>query len=237
MKLTHIAASATLEREKAQGYKGPPPPTLPLTGKVNFCSLRSINTMRFVFRSFSSKTRLLAALLGLLVNATAFAANPRVELKTSEGTIVIELYPDKAPVSVANFVQYVRDGYYDGIIFHRVIDGFMIQGGGFTTDMKQKQTRAPIVNESRNGLKNEAGSIAMARTNDPNSASSQFFINLVNNDNLDYPSFDGWGYAVFGKVVSGFDVVQKIGKTKTGDADVPRTPIIIQSAKVMPASK
>ena len=185
--------------------------------------------------------KLLACTALLLCAYSAFAAgsanSSRVELKTSEGIIVIELYPDKAPLSVANFLQYVRDGFYDGLIFHRVIDGFMIQGGGIKPDMTEKSTRAPIANEAKNGLKNEAGTIAMARKPDPNSATSQFFINLVNNDGLDYPAPDGYGYAVFGKVVSGFDVVQKIGKTKTGYADVPKTPIIIQSAKVMPVSK
>jgi peptidyl-prolyl cis-trans isomerase A (cyclophilin A) len=177
----------------------------------------------------------------LLCACSAFAADvgkaQRVEMKTSEGVIVIELYQDKAPVSVANFQQYVREGFYDGLIFHRVIDGFMIQGGAHKPDMSMKSPRASITNEAKNGLKNEAGTIAMARTNDPNSASSQFFINLVNNSGLDYPAPDGYGYAVFGKVVSGFDVVQKIGKTKTGYADVPQTPIIIQSAKLIPVSK
>lgn len=189
----------------------------------------------------SLKKLIAGTALLLLTTSVAFAAEPakapRVEMKTSEGTIVIELYPDKAPVSVANFLQYAREGFYDGLIFHRVIDGFMIQGGGFDPGMKQKATRAPITNEAKNGLKNDAGTLAMARTNDPHSASSQFFINLVNNSNLDYPSFDGWGYAVFGKVVSGLDIVQKIGKTKTGSAgymgDVPKTPVVIQSVKLI----
>jgi cyclophilin family peptidyl-prolyl cis-trans isomerase len=179
-----------------------------------------------------------ALLLGTCCAMAADAGKaPRVEMKTSEGTIVIELNQDKAPVSVANFLQYVSDGFYDGLIFHRVIDGFMIQGGANKPDMSMKSPRASIINEAKNGLKNEAGTIAMARTSDPNSASSQFFINLVNNDGLNYPAPDGHGYAVFGKVVSGFDVVQKIGKTKTGYADVPKTPVVIQSAKVITASK
>ena len=185
--------------------------------------------------------KLLVCISLLLCACSTFAAgganSPRVEMKTSEGVIVLELYPDKAPASVANFLQYVRDGFYDGLIFHRVIDGFMIQGGGVKPDMSEKSARAPIANEAKNGLKNEAGTIAMARKPDPNSATSQFFINLVNNDGLDYPAPDGYGYAVFGKVVSGFDVVQKIGKVKTAYGDVPKTPIIIQSAKVLPASK
>lgn len=185
--------------------------------------------------------KLVAGISLLLCACVALAAGavnpPRVEMKTSEGVIVIELYPDKAPLSVANFIKYVQDGFYDGLIFHRVIDGFMIQGGGINPDMSEKTTRAPIANEAKNGLKNAAGTIAMARKPDPHSATAQFYINLVNNDNLDYPSFDGWGYAVFGKVVSGFEVVQKIGKVKTGYGDVPKTPIIIQSAKAMPVSK
>jgi peptidyl-prolyl cis-trans isomerase A (cyclophilin A) len=166
---------------------------------------------------------------------------PRVELKTSEGNIIIELYQDKAPVTVTNFLQYVRDGFYDGLVFHRVIDGFMIQGGGYKPDMSIKTPRAPIANEAQNGLKNEAGTISMARTSDPNSASSQFFINLVSNSALDYPGQDGYGYAVFGKVISGFDVVQSIGKTKTGysgpNQNVPTAPIVIKSASVLPAKK
>ena len=186
--------------------------------------------------------RIVAGFLFCLFAVTAFAAKaPRVEMQTSEGNIVIELYPDKAPKSVDNFLKYVKDGYYDGLIFHRVIDGFMIQGGGYKPDMSMKPPRASIANEAKNGLKNEAGTIAMARTSDPDSASSQFFINLVDNDGLDYPKPDGYGYAVFGKVVSGFDVVQKIGKTKTGYAgymgDVPTTPIVIKSVTLLPATK
>ena len=134
---------------------------------------------------------------------SALAANPMVELKTNQGEIVVEVFADKAPKSAENFVQYVKDGHYDGTVFHRVIDGFMVQGGGFDADMNQKSTRAPIENEAKNGLKNEPGTLAMARTADPHSASAQFFINLVPNTSLDYPSRDGWGYAVFGKVVKG----------------------------------
>jgi cyclophilin family peptidyl-prolyl cis-trans isomerase len=182
-----------------------------------------------------------AFLFALALALPTLAANPQVEMKTSMGTLVIELYADKAPKSVENFLQYVKDGFYNGVIFHRVIDGFMIQGGGFAPGMKEKPTRAPIPNESKNGLKNEPGTLAMARTNDPNSATAQFFINLVNNDKLDYPSFDGWGYAVFGKVVQGFDVVQKIGKVATGNAgffqNVPKTPIVIESVKLLPEKK
>jgi peptidyl-prolyl cis-trans isomerase A (cyclophilin A) len=178
-----------------------------------------------------------AFLFAFALALPAFAANPMVEMKTSMGTLVIELYPEKAPKSVENFLQYVKDGFYNGVIFHRVIDGFMIQGGGFEPGMKEKQTRAPIPNEAKNGLKNEPGTLAMARTSNPHSATAQFFINLVNNDKLDYPSFDGWGYAVFGKVVQGFDIVQKIGKVPTGNSgffqNVPATPVIIESAKLV----
>ncbi|AJP48067.1 potassium ABC transporter ATPase [Rugosibacter aromaticivorans] len=173
----------------------------------------------------------------LFFSLTAFAANPQVEMKTSQGTIIIELYRDKAPQSVENFLRYVKDDFYKGTLFHRVIDGFMIQGGGFTSGMKEKPTRDPIQNEAKNGVKNEMGTLAMARTGDPHSATAQFFINLKNNTSLDYPKPDGWGYAVFGKVIKGFEVVQKIGKTATGNAgfyqDVPTTPIVIESVKVL----
>jgi cyclophilin family peptidyl-prolyl cis-trans isomerase len=185
--------------------------------------------------------RLFLALLALCFAFPTLAANPRVEMKTNQGTIIIELYPDKAPSSVNNFLQYTKDGFYNGTIFHRVMEGFMIQGGGFEPGMKQKEPRPPIQNEARNGLKNIAGAIAMARTNDAHSATSQFFINLVNNDKLDYPSPDGWGYAVFGQVVQGFDVVQKIAKLRTERVgfhrDVPATPVVIESVKLLPETK
>lgn len=177
----------------------------------------------------------------LLLSSLAFAANPQVEMKTNQGTIVIELAADKAPVTVENFLQYVKDGFYNGTIFHRVIDGFMIQGGGFEQGMKEKSTRKPIRNEAQNGLKNATGTIAMARTNDPNSATAQFFINLVDNRMLDYPRPDGAGYAVFGKVTQGLDVVQKIGHVPTGNSgfyqDVPRNPVVIESVKLLPEHK
>ncbi len=159
-----------------------------------------------------------------------------VKLETTKGAIVIEVNETAAPVTAANFLQYVKDGFYDGTIFHRVIPNFMIQGGGFTPDMKQKTTRPPIVNEAKNGLKNKRGTLAMARTNDPNSATAQFFINLVDNANLDYSARNP-GYAVFGQVVEGMDVVDAIAKVKTGIKgmfqDVPDEPIIIKSAKVV----
>jgi cyclophilin family peptidyl-prolyl cis-trans isomerase len=189
------------------------------------------------------KIRPFAAVLALFASFSAFAANPQVEMKTNKGTIVLELYPDKAPKTVANFLQYVKDGFYGGTVFHRVIPGFMIQGGGFDKNMKQKATRPSIVNESNNGLKNDTGTIAMARTSDPNSASAQFFINLVDNAGLNYPANDG--YAVFGKVVKGNDVVQGIAKVSTGMfptammtfENVPDAPIVIESAKILTPNK
>ncbi|MDT3669850.1 MAG: peptidylprolyl isomerase [Aromatoleum sp.] len=184
--------------------------------------------------------RLIVSLFLLAWAAVAAAANPVVEMRTNQGTIVLELFADKAPKSVANFLEYVKSGHYNGTVFHRVIDGFMIQGGGFDGAMNEKPTRAPIENEARNGLRNEAGTIAMARTADPHSASSQFYINLVDNRFLDYPSRDGWGYAVFGKVKQGFDIVQKIGRVKTGVSkgmpDVPQQPVTIESVRVVEAA-
>jgi cyclophilin family peptidyl-prolyl cis-trans isomerase len=160
-----------------------------------------------------------------------------ITLETSLGAITLELYPDKAPQSVANFVQYARAGHYDGAVFHRVIKGFMIQGGGYDEAYGQRPTRAPIPNEAKNGLKNLRGSIAMARTGDPHSATAQFFINHADNDFLDYPGRDGWGYAVFGKVVSGLDVVMKISKVATGNSgmhqNVPREPVVIESVTLV----
>ncbi|OIR02664.1 peptidyl-prolyl cis-trans isomerase A precursor [mine drainage metagenome] len=178
-----------------------------------------------------------AAALGLAVS-TALPARaetpPRVELVTSLGTIEVQLDPQRAPKTVANFLQYVKSGFYGGTIFHRVIPGFMIQGGGFTPDMQQKPTQPPIPLESRNGLKNLRGTIAMARTANPNSATSQFFINLVDNPALDYPQPDGHGYAVFGQVIKGMDVVDRIAKVPTQDAgpyqNVPVTPVVIKQA-------
>lgn len=186
-------------------------------------------------------SRLYLFLVAVFFSLTAFAANPQLEVKTSQGTILIELYQDKAPKSVENFLQYAKDGFFNGTVFHRVIPGFMIQGGGFTPDMKQKDTRGPIQNEAKNGLKNETGTLAMARTNDPHSATAQFFINLKDNSFLDYPGRDGWGYAVFGKVVQGFDIVQKIAMVPTSNAgphqNVPTTPVVIDSVTLLPAKK
>ena len=161
-----------------------------------------------------------------------------VTMQTSEGTIILELDEDKAPNTAANFAQYARDGHFDGTIFHRVIPGFMIQGGGFEAGMNQKSTRAPIDNEANNGLKNEVGTIAMARTPDPHSASAQFFINCADNDFLNFsaPTQQGWGYCVFGKVTEGMDVVAKIEGCSTGrqggHSDVPHEDIVIEKVVV-----
>lgn len=162
----------------------------------------------------------------------------KVILETSKGNIELELDADKAPKSVANFVNYVNKEFYNGTIFHRVIPGFMIQGGGFTPDMTQKATDRPIECESKNGLKNVKGAIAMARTSDPHSATSQFFINVKDNSNLDFPSFDGWGYAVFGKVTKGIEICDAIVSVPTGrkgpHGDVPVEPITITKVTVAP---
>jgi len=163
----------------------------------------------------------------------------KVKLSTSQGDILIQLEAEKAPLSAENFLQYVRDGHYDGTVFHRVIDGFMIQGGGFEPDLKQKPCREPIQNEAQNGLKNEPYTLAMARTPDPHSATAQFFINVANNDFLNFSSPDprGFGYAVFGKVVEGTEVVDQIKKVKTGSKgfhqDVPVEDVVIVKAEIV----
>lgn len=180
------------------------------------------------------KTLLLTAAFAAL---PAFAAQT-VVLKTSEGDITLELDEDKAPATTANFVTYVKDGFYNGTVFHRVIDGFMIQGGGFDENLTQKPTRSPIANEAYNGLKNTRGTIAMARTSDPHSATAQFFINTKDNAFLDQSSQSA-GYAVFGKVIDGMDVVDNIGKLPTGskgmfDQDVPEPLVVIQEATLLP---
>jgi peptidyl-prolyl cis-trans isomerase A (cyclophilin A) len=182
------------------------------------------------------KRVLLPAILLLSFLAPAHAADPvDVVIETSKGDITLRLDTEKAPKTVANFLRYVDEGFYDGTIFHRVIPGFMIQGGGLTPDLVKKPTHSPVENEAKNGLKNLRGSIAMARTRDPHSATSQFFINHRDNPNLDYPSFDGWGYAVFGKVVDGMDVVDAIAQVPTtrrnGRADVPVEPVIIKKVR------
>jgi cyclophilin family peptidyl-prolyl cis-trans isomerase len=173
----------------------------------------------------------LAAVLLACIISTHARADPTVQINTNIGAIVVELDSKKAPRTVANFLAYVKSGQYSGTIFHRVISGFMIQGGGMTKDMVEKPTREPIINEADNGLKNEVGTIAMARTNEPHSATAQFFINVGNNSFLNHSSKDerGWGYAVFGKVTNGIDVVEKISKSPTLPGDIPAQPIVIES--------
>jgi peptidyl-prolyl cis-trans isomerase A (cyclophilin A)/peptidyl-prolyl cis-trans isomerase B (cyclophilin B) len=187
--------------------------------------------------------RIAFVLVAALLSVPAMAANPTIEMKTTAGTVTIELYADKAPKTVDNFVKYVKDGFYNGTVFHRVINNFMIQGGGFDKSLQQKPTRAPVQNEANNGLKNDLGTIAMARTSNPHSATAQFFINVKNNDFLNFrePTTQGYGYAVFGKVVSGMDVVMNVAGTPTGaggpfPSDVPQTMVVIESIKLLPAA-
>jgi peptidyl-prolyl cis-trans isomerase A (cyclophilin A) len=182
----------------------------------------------------------LALVIGLglaLAPFPAAAQAPRVAFDTTAGVIVVELAPQQAPKTVANFLEYVQSGQYDNTIFHRVMAGFMIQGGGYKADLSEKPTRAPIPLESQSGLANKRGTIAMARRGEPNSATSQFFINVVDNPNLDYPKPDGHGYAVFGKVVEGMDVVDKIRAAPTAASgshqNLPQTPIVIKSAQIL----
>ncbi|WP_374399134.1 peptidylprolyl isomerase [Niveibacterium sp.] len=197
--------------------------------------------MNIVRRALTA-TLLAGLSLGVVVQpASADSGDPKVRIETSVGAFVVELYPAKAPKSVANFLSYVDSGHYDNTIFHRIIRGFVVQGGGVTADMREKPTRAPIENEAKNGLKNETATLAMARTQDPNSATSQFYINLKHNASLDYPSFDSWGYAVFGKVVEGMDTVRKMEAVETGivagQRDVPLKPVVLKSARrVTPAA-
>jgi cyclophilin family peptidyl-prolyl cis-trans isomerase len=183
--------------------------------------------------------RLLTALvLTLALTLSAHAEGVRVLLETTKGDITLELAEDQAPATVANFLRYVDEGFYAGTVFHRVIPGFMIQGGGLTGDLDKKPTHDPVKNEAANGLKNTRGSIAMARTRDPHSATAQFFINHADNAFLDHPGQDGWGYAVFGSVVDGMDVVDAIAAVPTarsgGRSDVPVEPVVIESAKRLP---
>lgn len=186
-------------------------------------------------------TQFLIALLLVLVSLTAHAANPHVMIKTNLGDITLELYPEKAPKTVENFLKYIEDGFYKDTIFHRVIANFMIQGGGFDSSLKQKPTRSPIENEAGNGLTNQIGTIAMARTSDPHSATAQFFINVANNAFLNFsaPNQNGYGYAVFGKVINGMDVINKIASTPTGaggpfPGDVPKNSIVIEDVVLLP---
>lgn len=187
---------------------------------------------------FKSLVKLFFLLSLALSYSSSYADNgPKVLLKTSMGDIVLQLNHDKAPVTVDNFIHYVNKGFYNGLIFHRVIKGFMIQGGGYNKNLDAKDTDAPIKNEANNGLKNDKYTIAMARMYPPHSATSQFFINTADNTMLNYPGQDGWGYAVFGKVIQGMNVVDKIESVKTQISgnyqDVPATPVIIESASVI----
>lgn len=183
-------------------------------------------------------TRALCAAAVALLSCVAFAG-PAVEMQTSMGSFTIELYADKAPRTVENFLQYVKDGHFKGLTFHRVIPGFVIQGGGLTPEMQPRATRPPVANEADNGLKNKAYTLSMARTRDPNSATSQFFVNLRDNPALDHtaPTPAGWGYAVFGKVVRGTEVVDAIATVPTGSvgpfSDVPTRPVLIEDARVL----
>jgi cyclophilin family peptidyl-prolyl cis-trans isomerase len=186
--------------------------------------------------------KILGIVCALLLSTGAFAANPQVEIKTNLGAITVELYPEQAPKTVENFLQYVKSGFYKDSIFHRVIPGFMIQGGGFSKTMEQKATRDPVGIESNNGLKNDIGTIAMARTQNPNSATAQFFINAADNVFLNYtaPTVRGYGYTVFGKVVRGMDVVEKIARSPTGAGgpfpqDVPQQQVVIEDVKLVEA--
>ncbi len=187
--------------------------------------------------------RLLFALIAALWSVASFSANPQVELKTSMGVIVLELYPERTPATVKNFIQYVKDGHYNGTVFHRVIPKFMIQGGGFSPDFKQRPVGKPIRNEAANGIKNTMGTVAMARTSEPHSATAQFFINIADNDflNFRYPTREGYGYCAFGRVIKGMNVVQRIASVATGAGpaphrDVPRQPIVIEQATVIEAA-
>jgi len=189
-----------------------------------------------VSRRYVLATCMALACSSLSLGAHAAPDMPQVKLKTSMGNIVLELNPEKAPLTVENFLQYVKSGQYSGTIFHRVIPGFMIQGGGFDRNMQEKSTRAPIRNEATNGLRNDIYTVAMARRSEPHSATAQFFINTTNNASLNYPGSDGWGYAVFGKVVQGTDVVDRIKNVSTGNLgpyrDVPTSPVVIESATI-----
>ena len=182
--------------------------------------------------------KLLGIVCALLLSTGAYAVNPQVEIRTNLGAITVELYPEKAPKTVENFLEYVKSGFYRETVFHRVIPGFMIQGGGFSKTMEQKATRDPVAIESGNGLKNDTGTIAMARTQNPNSATAQFFINVADNAFLNFsaPTVRGYGYAVFGKVVKGMDVVEKIAQLPTAAGgpfpqDVPQQQVVIEDVK------
>jgi len=211
---------------------------------MNKYGKKSSSNPVFKWMEFIMKKILLSLFLLASVHNISFAANPQVKMKTNLGTIIIELNAEKAPKTVGNFLNYVQQGFYNDTIFHRVISNFMIQGGGFTQKFQQKPANAAIMNEAQNGLKNVKGSVAMARTGDPHSATAQFFINVKDNNFLDYkaPTPRHWGYAVFGKVIKGMNVVEKIRDVKTGSKgpfrqDVPLTNVIIEKVELIGADK
>lgn len=188
-------------------------------------------TRRYVLQMLAGSVLVLCS--AFTNSETRAESLPKVAMKTSMGEIIVELYPEKAPKTVENFLAYVKSGFYNGTVFHRIINGFMVQGGGYDKKMQEKTTLEPIQNEAKNGLRNVPYSLAMARTRDPHSATAQFFINVNNNRFLDYPGQDGWGYAVFGKVVQGIEVVDKIREVETGAGDMPKKPVIIESASII----
>jgi cyclophilin family peptidyl-prolyl cis-trans isomerase len=193
-----------------------------------------------IYRDLLMKKLLMSAELVLMLNSPMILAGTEVNIDTNFGQILLELEDERAPKTVENFLRYVREGFYEGTLFHRVVTNFVIQGGGFTPDFTQKETLPPIPNEANNGFKNVRGSVAMARTGDPHSATSQFFINLKDNSFLDHqaPTVQGWGYTVFGKVIKGMEVVDKIGQLPTGSGgpftrDVPQTPVVINKMSII----
>lgn len=188
--------------------------------------------MKTLVTTWSRRTALASLAAIALAGPVLAQAAPQVKFQTSMGDFVVEVYPDKAPKTVENFLRYVKDKHYDGTVFHRVIDNFMIQGGGYTVSKSERPTRPPVPIEALNGLKNDLGTVAMARTNDPNSATAQFFVNVKNNDFLNARG-PADGYTVFGKVTSGMDVVNKIKVVPTGPGDVPQTPVVINSATLV----
>jgi peptidyl-prolyl cis-trans isomerase B (cyclophilin B) len=212
---------------------------LSFISRVSSQLARTLGLLCAALLVFSLGSAAQAASSSTIQGNPAMSTNPHVKLQTNFGDMVIELYQEKAPKTVANFLKYTQEGFYDGTIFHRVINNFMIQGGGFEADMKQKPTHDPIENEANNGLKNDKYTLAMARTSDPHSATAQFFINVADNDFLNFtaPTSNGWGYAVFGKVIEGTDVVDKIKAVKTGNKgfhqDVPVEAVVIEKATVV----
>lgn len=260
---TKVAKQRTMMESLGGAYNGPSAEDCAANASRNLVNSTSLHEtperVRILFGTLNDTPEAIECAVRAVANPTAtqqagrfegarqsndgntISANPRVVLTTNAGTITAELYPQQAPKTVANFLQYVRDKYYDGTIFHRVIPGFMIQGGGYSPDMTEKTTRAPIPNESNNRLSNLTGTLAMARTAAPDSASSQFFINVADNPTLDFPKINGSGYAVFGKIVGGLDVVSKIAGVPTtvisGQSNVPSSPVVIRSIRIEAGGK